>query len=128
VLYEPTAGLPRNFGNSCVNTACFSTTTLANPTNFDGNARNAFRGPDYFNTDLSLRKTFKVTERMDFVLGANAFNILNHVNFQNPQTNSLSSSFGKITSAVSPPTTPYGAFASAAEDMRILQIVAKVRF
>jgi Carboxypeptidase regulatory-like domain/TonB-dependent Receptor Plug Domain len=128
VLYEPTAGLPRNFGNSCVNTACFSTTTLANPTNFDGNARNAFRGPDYFNTDLSLRKTFKVTERMDFVLGANAFNILNHVNFQNPQTNSLSSSFGKITSAVSPPTTPYGAFASAAEDMRILQIVAKLRF
>jgi hypothetical protein len=128
VLYEPTAGGPRSFGNSCVNTACFSTSTLTTPTSFDGNARNAFRGPAYFNTDLSLRKTFKLSERMDFVLGANAFNILNHVNFQNPQTNSLSSSFGMITAAVSTPTTPYGGFASAAEDMRILQIVAKVRF
>jgi hypothetical protein len=54
--------------------------------------------------------------------------LLNHVNFQNPETNSLSSSFGMITSAVSPPTTPYGAFASAAEDMRIFQIVGKISF
>jgi hypothetical protein len=101
---------------------------LTTPISFDANARNAFRGPGYFNTDLSLQKTFKLNERVGFVLGINAFNILNHVNFQNPETNSLSSSFGMITSAVSPPTTPYGAFASAAEDMRIFQIVGKISF
>lgn len=79
-------------------------------------------------TDLSLKKTFKVTEHVDFALGANVFNILNHPNFQNPQDNNLSSSFGNSTAMVVSPTTPYGAFAAAAEGMRILQVFGKLTF
>jgi Carboxypeptidase regulatory-like domain/TonB dependent receptor len=128
VLYEPNASLPRSFGSNCVNTACFSTASFATPTDFDANARNAFRGPGYFNTDMNLKKQFALTERYKFTLGANFFNILNHPNFQNPSSNDLSSSFGMITAAAVSPTTPYGAFASAAEGMRIVQVFAKFNF
>lgn len=128
VLYEPAAGVPTTFGSNCANVACFTTSSFATPTNFDANARNAFRGPGYFNTDLNIKKTFAATERFKFTLGANFFNVLNHPNFQNPVNNDLSSSFGQITALAVSPTTPYGAFASAAEGMRILQVFGKVTF
>ena len=128
VLYQPAAGLPTTFGSNCANVACFSTSSFASPTSFDANARNAFRGPGYFNTDLNIKKTFAATERFKFTLGANFFNVLNHPNFQNPVNNDLSSSFGQITALAVSPTTPYGAFASAAEGMRILQVFGKVTF
>jgi hypothetical protein len=133
VPYKPN-GHPASFGsgNPCLlDTAnpCFSTTSLTAPTDFSGaSSRNAFRGPGYFNTDLNLRKTFKITERFAFALGANAFNILNHPNFQNPQSSNLSSSFGNSTALVVSPTTPYGAFASAAEGMKIVQVFGRLTF
>jgi Carboxypeptidase regulatory-like domain/TonB dependent receptor len=128
ILYAPTAGVPTSFGSSCATTACFSTSSFATPTDFNAFARNAFRGPGYFNTDMNLKKTFALNERYRFTLGANFFNILNHPNFDSPVSNNLSSSFGMITTAAVSPTTPYGAFASAAEGMRILQVFAKINF
>jgi hypothetical protein len=128
VLYAPAAGAPTSFGGSCATTVCFSTSTFATPTDFNAFARNAFRGPGYFNTDMNLMKTFALRERYKFTLGANFFNILNHPNFDNPVSNNLSSSFGMITTAAASPTTPYGAFAAAAEGMRIVQVFAKINF
>jgi hypothetical protein len=43
--------------------------------------RDAFRGPGYSNVDMSLAKSFKVTERMNVQLRGEVFNILNHPNF-----------------------------------------------
>ena len=77
---------------------------------------------------MNLKKSFAFTERFKFTLGANFFNILNHPNFDNPVSNDLSSSFGSITTAAVSPTTPYGAFASAAEGMRIVQVFGKITF
>jgi hypothetical protein len=128
VLYAPAQGVPTTFGSSCITSACFSNSSFATPTNFNASARNGFRGPDYFNTDLNLKKSFALTERVKFTIGANFFNILNHPNFQDPVSNNLSSSFGKITAAAVSPTTPYGAFASAAEGMRIVQVLGKITF
>ena len=143
ILLQPSVPIGTNFGAACAEnfanslspsprgstTPCFTAADFTTPANFVGTAgRNFFRGPRYFNTDISLRKTFKITERYNFQIGANAFNILNHVSFQNPSSNNLSGTFGFITAAVSPPTTPYGAFAAGAEDMRILQIVGKIIF
>jgi hypothetical protein len=128
ILYAPAAGVPTSFGSSCATTACFTTSSFATPTDFNAFARNAFRGPGYFNTDMNLKKTFALNERYRFTLGANFFNILNHPNFDNPVSNNLSSSFGTITTAAVSPTTPYGAFASAAEGMRIVQVFAKINF
>jgi outer membrane receptor protein involved in Fe transport len=128
VLYAPAAGVPTNFGASCATTACFSASTFATPTDFNAFARNAFRGPGYFNTDMNVKKSFPLNERFKFTLGANFFNILNHPNFDNPVSNNLSSSFGMITTAAVSPTTPYGSFAAAAEGMRIVQVFAKISF
>jgi len=128
VLYAPAAGVPKSFGASCATEACFSTSSLTTPTDFNAFARNAFRGPGYFNTDMNLKKTIALNERYKFTLGANFFNILNHPNFDSPVSNNLSSSFGTITTAAVSPTTPYGAFASAAEGMRIVQVFAKINF
>jgi len=55
--------------------------------------------------------------------------VLNHVNYANPISNLASSSnFGSIVSAVQPPTSPYGSFAAAATDARILQVMGKITF
>ena len=108
---------------------CAPNCTNPAPTGFGTIRRNSYRGPNYFNTDFSLRKNFKVTERMGLQLGANAYNVLNHPNFQVPNnTTAFGSAFGIIQSTVSPPTTPYGSFAGSLASARILQLIAKFTF
>jgi hypothetical protein len=117
---NPSNGLPCGPSNVCNNPA---------PTGFGNVPRNSYRGPDYFNTDFSLRKNFRVTERMALQLGANAYNVLNHPNFQNPiNSTAFGPSFGTILQTTSPPTTPYGAFAGSLASARILQVMAKFTF
>ncbi len=48
---------------------------------FGNMRRNAFRGPGYSNVDMSLGKTFSLTERFKLQLRGEFFNILNHPNF-----------------------------------------------
>ncbi len=43
--------------------------------------RNSIRGPGYANWDVSLGKSFKLSERFNLQLRAELFNILNHPNF-----------------------------------------------
>jgi acyl-coenzyme A thioesterase PaaI-like protein len=134
VLAQPVSGasLTRSCGIAAVNSAtpCFTAAEFGTPTSFVGSlGRNAFRGPGYFNTDLSLRKNFKLNERLSLQLGANAYNVLNHPNFANPVANTADpSQFGQILSTVTPATTPYGAFAAAAVDARIVQVTGKITF
>jgi Carboxypeptidase regulatory-like domain len=91
--------------------------------------RNSFRGPMYFDTDLSIYKAFKVKERLTFTVGANAYNVLNHPNFANPDGNLADgSAFGQITATVSAPSSPYGNFQSAAASGRIVQLMLKAQF
>jgi hypothetical protein len=123
--------------------SCLVPGTLANPTqclqatqftgvgaetNFGNIARNSFRGPHYFNSDLSILKNFRVTEHMTFGVGANAYNILNHPNFANPISDISSGQFGTIRSTVVPPTSPYGAFVGSAVSGRELQVHARLTF
>ena len=95
---------------------------------FGNLARNSFRGPHYFNTDFSLQKDFKLTERFVFTLGANAFNVLNHPNFGNPDADVTSGTFGQILNTVTPPNSPYGNFQGSSVSGRILQVDAKFKF
>jgi hypothetical protein len=90
--------------------------------------RNFFRGPSFFDTDLSLQKNFKPTERLTFTLGANAFNILNHPNFDNPHGSVTSGTFGQLFETVTPPNSPYGNFQGATVSGRVLQLDLKFRF
>jgi outer membrane receptor protein involved in Fe transport len=146
ILLQPTTALPNTFTRACADqfarslspnpglaataTPCFTASDFAPSTTFlgGGHGRNFFRGPQYFNTDFSLRKTIALTERYNLQIGANAFNVLNHANFSTPEGNNLNGNFGFIDMATLPPTTPYGAFAAAAEDMRIVQVMGKFSF
>ena len=64
-----------------VNSACFA---LA-PQGFLGNvAPLVFTGPNLINTDISLRKTFRLAESKSIVLSADMFNAFNRTNFSAP--------------------------------------------
>jgi hypothetical protein len=80
---------------------------------FGSSGKNILRGPGFFDTDFSLIKNFKVTERASLQFRSEFFNLFNNVNFQQPQNILTSSSFGKIT---------------AAGDPRILQFAMKLMF
>ena len=43
--------------------------------------RNTFVGPDFFGTDMTLGKIFKLTERINLKFEAQAFNVFNRPNF-----------------------------------------------
>lgn len=87
---------------------------------FGNLGRNALLGPDFINTDLSLVKNTKLTERMNVQFRTEAFDVFNHPNFGNPNLNAQSSSFGRITST----RFPTGDFGSA----RQLQLSLKLQF
>ncbi|HEU5239947.1 MAG TPA: hypothetical protein VFU37_22635, partial [Pyrinomonadaceae bacterium] len=78
-----------------MNPDAFSTTTgITNVTNAAGQIvrfgnvpRNSFRGPSIWNTDLSIFKNTKITERMKFQLGMEFFNLWNHLNLTVPNNN-----------------------------------------
>jgi hypothetical protein len=66
--------------------------------------RNAFRGPPYFDVDMSLVKKFKITERYNVSFRAEAYNLFNNVNFDAPNANlSTFATFGKISGTVGNP-------------------------
>jgi hypothetical protein len=80
---------------------------------FGSVGRNVLRGPRLFNTNLSLMKDTRLTERIAVQFRAEFFNLFNNVNFRNPTTNVSSAQFGQITQAGDP---------------RILQFALKTRF
>jgi hypothetical protein len=111
-------------GAPCVTESQFSPGTLG----FGNHSRNSMRGPGFFDTDMSLSKGFKITERFDFAIGATAFDILNHQNFDLPNNNVIAGNFGTITSTIGTNTSPYGAFFGVPLNGRILQVHAKFTF
>jgi len=124
-------GGPTSPGCSTPDTPCLSGSqfnTVGGETGFGNIARNSFRGASYFNSDFTLLKNFPITERINFGLGASAYNIFNHASFSNPVPDISSGQFGTIQQTVVPPTSPYGAFVGSAVSGRLLQLQARVTF
>ena len=86
--------------------------------------RNAFRGPSFVNADLSLAKhLFLFKEKVDTEIRADAFNVLNHTNFANPNLDITNPTlFGTVSSVVGATSTtnPTGP--------RIIQVALHLRF
>jgi carboxypeptidase family protein len=111
--------------------ACLDPTKFSSGTDFGNARRNSFRGPGYFDTDFTVKKSFRVTSNengLKFTLGANAYNLLNHRNFATPDNFLSSSTFGTIQTTVTPASSPYGNFQGAAVSGRILQLELEVKF
>ncbi|MBY0502789.1 MAG: TonB-dependent receptor [Bryobacteraceae bacterium] len=68
-------------GQSSFDPAAFSSVT---PATFGNAGRNLFRGPDYFNYDISVFRSFPVRESINFELRAEAYNVTNSTNLANP--------------------------------------------
>jgi hypothetical protein len=117
----------------CLNAGEFSAST-GSPTAFGNQGRNTFRGPGYFNTDLAISKSFRFPswESAKLTLGAQAFNLLNHPNFDLP-VNDLSNTnpttgFGDVTRTVNPPTSLLGSFLGGDASTRMVQVKLQFQF
>ncbi len=78
---------------------------FALPAAFGNLGRNVLIGPGFEDQDISLIKKTKITERLVLETRCDAFNILNHANFNQPNrtfATSANNSFGQITSTRGP--------------------------
>ncbi|PYR00392.1 MAG: hypothetical protein DMF97_09600, partial [Acidobacteria bacterium] len=68
-----------------------------------GNAgRNSLRGPGYRNVDLSFTKNTRLAPERQLQVRIECFNLLNWINYDNPNRTALTPNFGKIFSAGPP--------------------------
>jgi hypothetical protein len=96
------------------------------PIGFQIGSRNNLRGPGFFNLDLGPGKTFPVWEdKVNLKFRADAFNALNHPNFDTPSNDITESSgpFGVISKTV-------GTTGSTTDDVkaRVLQLSLRLEF
>jgi outer membrane receptor protein involved in Fe transport len=70
---------------------------------FGNLGRNAIIGPGFSNLDIALIKTTKITERLQWQIRADAFDLLNQANFNQPNATVGSSTFGLISATRFPP-------------------------
>jgi hypothetical protein len=92
--------------------------------------RNAFRGPNYFDTDFSFVKKTKIPhwERGELQVGLQFFNLFNHYNFSLPVADISNPLFGTIQSGVFPPTSILGSFLGGDASPRLIQVKAQFLF
>lgn len=84
------------------NKAAFALPTASAP--YGNLGRNAMRGPDFWQWDLGVNKSFKIPAREGMALQFRSefFNVLNHTNFGTPDCNISSASFATIRSTAAP--------------------------
>ncbi len=80
---------------------------------FGNLGRDVVHGPGRVNFDAALSRSFMLTERWRLEARWEAFNAINHVNYNNPTTALNSANFGRILGAADP---------------RIMQVSMKLHF
>ncbi len=126
-----TAASQTGAGIPCAFTNDFSAVAPGSETGFGNKGlRNLFRGPSYFDTDMTVMKKTKIPgwERGQIGLGLQFFNLFNHPNFTLPDSNLASPTFGQIQGVVSPPTSILGSFLGGDASPRLIQIKATFEF
>jgi hypothetical protein len=91
------------FGKAGDDGTWFDTTAFAPVTEvrFGTVGRNTMRGPGVVNVDLSLFRTFRLTERYKLEFRAESFNLSNTPHFSTPTSSVNSATFGRIYSTQS---------------------------
>jgi hypothetical protein len=92
------------FDNTVLGVNCTTNCAWAPETGarFGTVGRNTLRGPGFFETDLSIYRTFTFTESVKLQFRAEALNATNHANFANPQPDINNATFGFVTSTYGP--------------------------
>jgi hypothetical protein len=117
-------GIGSGQGNVIAGTGAPATTSISKSAFLDpppftfGNAPRTLpyglRAPSVWDADVTLRRQFPITERVRLVFAADAFNVLNAVQFGGVTTNIDSASFGQVT--------------TQANSARKLQLDARINF
>ncbi len=121
--------------NNAVNTPCLTSSQFTPSyaasgvlSGFGTAGRNSLRGPNFFDVDMALMKEVAITERVRFSFGAQAYNLFNHPNFDQPVADIANSQFGYSIAAVGPPTSLLGSFVGAGSSPRFVEIKGVLRF
>ena len=78
---------------------------------------------------MALMKEVRIKERLTFSFGAQAYNVFNHTNFDQPVSDISNPLFGSSIAAVAPPTSLLGAFVpGTAASPRFVEIKGIIRF
>jgi hypothetical protein len=85
-------------GGKGINPAAFSVPPAGQ---FGNLGRNVVRGFGAWQDDLALRRQFKLTEKVNLLFRAEAFNLFNHPNFGGVQTLLTAANFGVATTMLS---------------------------
>jgi len=75
---------------------------------FGNEGRNAIRGPGIGNVDLSLLKSFFLSETLRLQFRAECFNVANHANFGLPENDLASPNFGRVLESGPPRLLQFG--------------------
>jgi hypothetical protein len=96
-------------------------TTPGTVLGFGALGRNVVTGPGVADTDLTIVKNTRISERVNFQIRCDAYDIFNHANFTNPVTTIGSSTLGIITGGTRAPAGDFGS-------SRQLQLAFKLQF
>jgi hypothetical protein len=76
----------------------FNTAAFAAPVNSFGNTeRGILRAPSFWNVDMGLQKNIPAGKGREVQIRLEAFNVFNHINDGNPNTDISNANFGRIT-------------------------------
>jgi hypothetical protein len=116
-------------GRQLLNPAAFATPA---PGMVGNTGRNAFEGPGLFNFDLSVSREFSVppcSERCRIIIRADAFNVLNHANLNNPFPYFVGTpGFGAASYGRAESGNGFPLEQPLSETARHLQLMVRVRF
>ncbi len=117
-LYAVRVGDPYSGGGHGAPGQWFNPAAYALPAagTFGQNLRNSLYGPQFLNMDLGIGKTFSITERVKFEFRADSYNVLNHIDYGNPNSSIDTGTAGMII-----PT-------DVANTPRVWQLGAKLSF
>jgi hypothetical protein len=91
-------------------------------------SRNSFRGPKALNIDAQISRVFPIHESIAATLRLEAFNVLNHPNFNPPTGGSAGSIAGNSGSAAVLTSSTFGQVTSTSNQARVFQGSVKVNF
>jgi hypothetical protein len=86
--------------NAYLNRAAFA---QPDPGTFGNYVRNSLTGPAFWKIDLALSRLVPLSSTQNVELRLEAFNVTNHFNWGQPNSNLLSSTFGRILSITGDP-------------------------
>jgi len=104
-IYQASTSATRSYLNpaafAMVTASCpagFTATNCPQVGTFGNLGRNSLNGPMLFNMDAQVSRIFPIEGKVSFVARLEAFNVLNHPSFSNPNSsNPTSGTFGYIT-------------------------------